>query len=87
MVVKDFKLVVVYGSPRRGILISTAGSTHKDVFDCTKKVMRALFDVLYIEYFCDFLFNNIDQKGDILKNREALGEIYNFGNKGLFLKR
>ncbi|MBU4292481.1 MAG: hypothetical protein KJ770_00320 [Actinobacteria bacterium] len=72
---------------RRGILISTAGSKPKDIFDCTKKVMRALFDVLYIEYFCDFLFNNIDQKGDILKNREAIGEIYDFGKKGLFLKR
>jgi hypothetical protein len=85
MVVKDFKLVAVYGSPRRGILISTAGSTHKDIFDCTKKVMRALFDVLYIEYSCDFLFINTDQKGDILKNRGVLEEIYDFGNKGLFL--
>jgi multimeric flavodoxin WrbA len=83
----ELKRKIIVKENRKGMLISTAGSKSKDIFDCTKKVMRALFDVLYIEYFCDFLFNNIDQKGDILKNREALGEIYNFGNKGLFLKR
>ena len=83
----ELKRKIIVKENRKGMLISTAGSKPKDIFDCTKKVMRALFDVLYIEYSCDFLFNNIDQKGDILKNREALGEIYNFGNKGLFLKR
>jgi multimeric flavodoxin WrbA len=83
----ELKRKIIVKENRKGILISTAGSKPKDIFDCTKKVMRALFDVLYIEYSCDFLFNNTDQKGDILKNQGALGEIYNFGKKGLFLKR
>ena len=83
----ELKRKIIVKKNRKGILISTAGSKPKDIFDCTKKVMRALFEVLYIEYFCDFLFNNTDQKGDILKNQEALGEIYDFGKKGLFLKR
>jgi multimeric flavodoxin WrbA len=83
----ELKRKIIVKENRKGILISTAGSKSNDIFDCTKKVMRALFNVLYIEYFCDFLFNNTDQKGDILLNQEALGEIYNFGMKGLFLKR
>lgn len=83
----ELKRKIIVKENRKGILISTAGSKPKDIFDCTKKVMRALFDVLYIEYSCDFLFNNIDQKGDILKNQEAIDEIYDFGKKGLFLKR
>jgi NAD(P)H-dependent FMN reductase len=81
----ELKRKVVVKENRKGILISTAGSTYKDIFDCTKKVMRTFFDVLYIEYLCDFLFNNTDHKGDILKNQKALGEIYDFGKKGLFL--
>jgi len=83
----ELKRKIIVKENRKGILISTAGSKQKDIFDCTKKVIRALFDVLYIEYFCDFLFNNTDQKSDILKNQEVLGEIYDFGKKGLFLKR
>ena len=83
----ELKRKIIVKKNRKGILISTAGSKSKDIFDCTKKVMRALFEVLYIEYSCDFLFNNTDQKGDILKNREALQEIYDFGSQGLFLKR
>lgn len=81
----ELKRKIIVKENRKGILISTAGSKPKDIFDCTKKVMRALFDVLYIEYFCDFLFNNTDQKGDILKNQEAIGGIYDFGKKGLFI--
>lgn len=83
----ELKRKIIFKKNRKGILISTAGSKSKDIFECTKKVMWALFDVLYIEYLGDFLFNNTDQKGDIQKNRKALQEIYDFGKKGLFLKR
>ncbi|MCL4377366.1 MAG: NAD(P)H-dependent oxidoreductase, partial [Actinobacteria bacterium] len=83
----ELKRKIIIKKNGKGILISTAGSKSKDIFECTKKVMRALFDVLYIEYFGDFLFNNTDQKGDIQKNPKALQEIYDFGKKGLFLKR
>lgn len=81
----ELKRKIIVKENRKGILISTAGSKPNDIFDCTKKVIRALFDVLYVEYSCDFLFNNVDQIGDILKNHEALQEIYDFGQKGLFL--
>jgi len=83
----ELKKKVIVKTNRKGILISTAGSKSKDIFDCTKKIMRAFFDVLYVEYLCDFLFNGTDYKGEILKNQKALNEIYDFGNEGSFLKR
>jgi len=70
---------------RKGILFSCAGSKQKDIFDCTKKVMRSLFDVLNIKYYADFMYNNMDFKGDILKNHEAMNTVYEFGRSGVFL--
>jgi multimeric flavodoxin WrbA len=78
---------VITREDRKGILISTAGSKSKDIFDCAKKVMRSLFDVLYVKYYGDFLFNNIDKKDDILNNKEAMEAIYNFGREGKFLNK
>ena len=40
---------------------------------------------IYIDYLCDFLFNNVGKKGDILKNKEALETLYGFGREGAFL--
>jgi hypothetical protein len=70
---------------RKGILFSCAGSKPENIFDCTKKIARALFDVLYIEYYADFLYNSIDFKGDILKKSDYLDEVYEFGKKGDFI--
>ena len=70
---------------RKGILFCCAGSKSKDIFECSKKVMRSFFDVLYIKYYADFLYNNIDFKGDILKNRKAINDVYKFGKNGTFL--
>jgi len=67
---------------RKGILISTSGSPKKDIFDCTKKVIRAFFDVLYIDYLKDYTFNSVDKKGDILKDKNSLEELYDFGQNG-----
>ena len=70
---------------RKGILFSCAGSKPENIFDCTKKVIRALFDVLYVEYLTDFLYNSIDFKGDILKKPQYLDAVYEFGRKGDFI--
>lgn len=78
---------IVTKENRKGILISTAGSKPIDIFDCAKKVIRSLFDVLYVKYYDDFLFNNIDKKDDILNNKEAMEAIYNFGNEAKFLRK
>jgi uncharacterized protein (UPF0335 family) len=64
---------------RKGIFISAAGSGVDDIFDCPRKVIRSFFDVLYVDYLCDFVFNNVDRQGDIAKNEKALGDLYRFG--------
>jgi hypothetical protein len=69
---------------RKGIFISTAGSNSISIFDCPKKVIRAFFDVLYVDYLCDFVFNDVDRKGDILENKESLETLYRFGKEKLF---
>ena len=72
---------------RKGIFISTAGSGSKDIFNCPKKVIRSLFDVLYVDYLYDFVFNNVDSQGDILKNKKAMEDIYRFGKEKAFLNQ
>ena len=64
---------------RNGIFIGTAGSASDTIFECPKKVIRALFDVLYVRYDKDFLYKNIDFKGDISKIPEALKEVFEYG--------
>jgi NAD(P)H-dependent FMN reductase len=72
---------------RKGIFISTAGSDLKDIFDCPRKVIRAFFDVIYVDYLCDFVFNRVDEQGDILKNPEAVDALYRFGKDKSYLNR
>lgn len=70
---------------RGGIFISTSGSGSDTIFNCPGKVIRSFFDVLFIDYLKDFTFNNIDKKGDILNNEEALSALYDFGKNMDFL--
>jgi NAD(P)H-dependent FMN reductase len=70
---------------RKGIFISTAGSGFDDIFDCPRKVIRSFFDVLYVDYLCDFVFNNVDRKGDIAKNEEAMEALYRFGMNKIYI--
>ena len=72
---------------RKGIFISTAGSGSKDIFNCPQKVICSLFDVLYVDYLRDFVFNNVDSRGDILKNKKAMEDIYRFGREIAFLSQ
>jgi len=65
----------------RGIMLSASGSGSKNIFDCSRKVIRSFFDVLYVDYICDFVFNEIDNKGDILKNKSALEDVFRFGKE------
>lgn len=66
---------------RKGIFISTAGSGSKSIFSCPQKVIRSFFDVLYVDYLCDFVFNSMDKPGDILKDKKALETLYRFGKE------
>ncbi len=71
---------------KNGMLFSCAGSKPENIFDCTKKVIRSLFDVLYVKYYADFCYNNIDFKKDILKQPEITEHVFDFGKKGDFVK-
>ena len=76
---------IISKTDRKGILLSCAGSKTPDIFDCTKKITRALYDVLYIKYYADFLYNSIDFKGDILKDPDDLKRVYEFAKVGEFI--
>ncbi|MEI7616579.1 MAG: hypothetical protein WCJ54_07685, partial [Actinomycetota bacterium] len=69
----------IISKERKGIFISTAGSGSDAIFDCSRKTVKALFDVLNIKYDRDFTYNNIDFKGDILKIPQALEEVFGYG--------
>jgi multimeric flavodoxin WrbA len=77
---------IISKTDRKGVLLSCAGSKPPGIFDCTKKITRALFDVLYIKYYADFLYNNIDFKGDILKDPDNLKRVYEFAVKGMIIE-
>jgi multimeric flavodoxin WrbA len=64
---------------RDGIFIGASGSDSETIFDCPKKVIRSFFDVLFVDYKADFLHKSTDSKGDILKNKQALEAVYDFG--------
>jgi multimeric flavodoxin WrbA len=72
---------MVVNKDRGGIFISTAGSASEDIFNCPRKVIRSFFDVLYVDYIRDFLFNGVDDAGDILRDREAMKSLYFFGRE------
>ncbi len=46
--------------------------------------MRAFFDVVYIEYYAEFLYNNLDFIGDATKEPAILKEIYDFAKNNSF---
>jgi multimeric flavodoxin WrbA len=83
----ELKKNIIINENKKGIFISTAGSKYEDIFDCSKKVIRSLFDVLNIKYYENFLFNKTDKKDDILNNNNALEKIYDFAKNGEFLKK
>ncbi len=64
---------------RGGLFISTSGSGSKDIFNCSIKVVRSFFDILFVDYLKDFTFNSIDKKGDILNDEKAISALFEFG--------
>lgn len=64
---------------RKGIFISTAGAENNAIFDCSIKIIKEFFNVLYVKYEKGFLYNKIDYKGDILKRPETLKEVFEYG--------
>lgn len=65
--------------PRKGFLISTAGSKAPNVFSDAQRVTRYFFDSLEAEYLGDYCYQQVDEAGAILKRPEAIAEVFEAG--------
>ncbi|MBL7222280.1 MAG: flavodoxin family protein [Candidatus Brocadiae bacterium] len=64
---------------RRGLLLSVCGSDRPWMFDGARRTLKALCDVLELEYAGDHCYINVDTKDDILDHPTALAEAYEAG--------
>ena len=69
------------GITRRGVFISTAGSTVKKAFDGAKFSVKFFFDAIGVTYYKDLLYLHVDNKGDIKAHPTALKEAYEAGKE------
>jgi multimeric flavodoxin WrbA len=69
------------GKRRRGFLISVGGTKGEKVFDGAILTARYFFDVLNADYVGELVFKQIDAKGDVLKNPDALHQAYEAGRR------
>ena len=66
---------------RKGFLISVGARRMKDMFVPTLGIVKTWFHVLEIEYAGELLVSQIDEKGAVLKQSEALQKAYEAGQK------
>jgi multimeric flavodoxin WrbA len=66
---------------RKGFLISAGARRMKDMFVPTLGIVKTWFHVLEIEYAGELLLSQIDEKGAVLKQSEALPKAYEAGQK------
>jgi hypothetical protein len=69
------------GIPRRGYLISCAGSGLPDVFDCSRKVVDFFYRTLDMEFAGDVALNGVNDVGDAEKHPESLKAAFELGMK------
>jgi multimeric flavodoxin WrbA len=69
------------GRKRKGFFISVGGTKGQKVFDGAILTAKYFFDVLNATYAGELVFRNIDAKGDILKQPEALQQAFEAGRK------
>ena len=66
-------------SVRKGIFISVCGSNFSFMFKSAKYTVKAFFNTLDFKFEGELLLKNMDEKGDIAKNSEALQKAYDLG--------
>jgi len=64
---------------RRGLFVSVCGFDKRWMFDGARRTMKALFNVLEVEYAGELCYEHIDASGDILEHPTALAEAYQAG--------
>jgi len=67
------------GVTRKGVFISTAGSTVKNAFEGAKFSMKFFFDAIGVKYYKDLCYLHVDDKGAIKEHPTALREAYEAG--------
>jgi multimeric flavodoxin WrbA len=74
------------GKRRKGFLISVGGTKGQKVFEGAILTAKYFFDVLNADYVGELVFRNMDVKGDILKQPDALRQAFESG-RNLVLDR
>ena len=69
------------GKRRKGFLISVGGTKGQKVFEGAILTAKYFFDVLNADYVGELVFRNMDAKGDILKQPDALRQAFESGRK------
>lgn len=69
------------GKRRKGFFISAGGTKGQKVFEGAILTAKYFFDVLNADYAGELVFRNVDAKGDILKQPEALRQAFEAGGK------
>jgi len=69
------------GKRRKGFLISVGGTKGQKVFEGAILTAKYFFDVLNADYVGELVFRNMDAKGDILKQPDALSQAFESGRK------
>lgn len=67
------------GLVRKGVFISTAGSTVKKAFDGARFSLKYFFDAIGVTYHKDLCYLDVDELGAIKKHPDALREAYDAG--------
>lgn len=70
----------VFEQKRPGALLVVGGMDRPDYFECIKKTIKAFFATSGFEYSFELYVPKIDEKGSILKKKDALREAFRIGN-------
>jgi len=69
---------------RKGIYLSAAGTNYKNVFQGAEMVVKYGFMMLEMDYAASYLYQRIDDKGEIKKYPQYLAEVFQGGKDLVF---
>jgi multimeric flavodoxin WrbA len=69
------------GRKRGGFLISVGGTKGQKIFEGAILTAKYFFDVVNAKYMGELVFRSVDEKGDILKEPEALEKAFEAGKR------
>ncbi len=66
---------------RKGVFISTGGTSFPDLFEHATATVKNFFLVVDIKYWAELLFPGVDNKGEIRRHPTALKDAYLLGKR------